>query len=169
MKKICLILCLCIISFGFTSCGTNTEKITMEKLENYTSIYKEKIKSIDESLVINESTLATQDGDYIKVYSIETQDRISFGVTLTVISEKTELLIEFSDASENWSIDNIALFAKFISKLSKSELQFDEVNTACNDICQTNEYRFNKNTRLFGDDYHSTLYYKEQLTIDMNF
>lgn len=58
------------------------------KLENYTSIYKEKIKSIDESLVINESTLAAQDGDYIKVYSIETQDRISLGVTLTVISEK---------------------------------------------------------------------------------
>ena len=169
MKKICLILCLCIISWGSVSCGTNTEEITMENFENYTSFYKEEIKSIDESLVINESTLAAQDGDYIKVYSIETQDCVSFGVTLTAISEKkAELLIEFSDASENWSVDNIVLFAKFISKLSKSELQFDEINTACYDIYQTNEYRFNKNTRLFWDDYRSTLYYLERFAIDID-
>lgn len=169
MKKICLMLCFCIISWVFTSCGTNTEEITMEKFESYASIYKEGINSIDESFVINESTLAAQDGDYIKVYSIETQDHISFGVTLTVISQKkAKLLIEFSDASENWSVDNIALFAKFISKLSKSELQLDEINTACNDICQSNEYRFNKNTRLFWDDYRSTLYYLEQFAIDIN-
>lgn len=141
----------------------------MEQFENFASIYKEEIKSIDESLFINESTLAAQNGDYIKVYSIETQDRVSFGVTLTVISEKkAELLIEFSDAGENWSADNIALFAKFISKLSKSELQFDEVNTACNDIYQANEYRFNKNTRLFWDDYRSFLYFSEKFTIDID-
>lgn len=169
MKKLCLILCLCIISWGLTSCGTNTEEISMEKFNNYASTYNEGIKSIDESLFINESTLAAQDGTYIKVYSIETQDRVSFGVTLTVISEKkAELLIEFSDAGENWSADNIALFAKFISKLSKSELQFDEVNTACNDIYQANEYRFNKNIRLFWDDYRSTLYYFERFAIDIN-
>ncbi len=88
MKKLCLILCLCIISWGLTSCGTNTEEISMEKFNNYASTYNEGIKSIDESLFINESPLAAQDGTYIKVYSIETQDRVSFGVTLTVISEK---------------------------------------------------------------------------------
>ena len=88
MKKICFILCLCIITWGFASCGTNTEVITMEEFKNYTSIYKEEIESIDESLVINESTLVTQDGNYITVYSIETHDHISFGVTLTLISEK---------------------------------------------------------------------------------
>lgn len=170
MKKICFILCLCIITWGFASCGTNTEVITMEEFKNYTSIYKEEIESIDESLVINESTLVAQDGNYITVFSIETQEHISFGVTLTLISEKkAELFIEFSDASENWSVDNVALFAKFISKLSKNELQFDEIKTVCNDICQANEHRFNKNTRLFWDDYHSTLYYSEKFAIDINF
>ena len=170
MKKICLILCLCIIGLFSASCGTDNKEITMEDFENYASTYKNKILAVDESLIIHESSLAAQNGDYIKVYSIETQDHISFGVTLTLISEKkAELFIQFSDASENWSEDNIALFAKFISKLSKNELQFDEIKTVCNDICQANEHRFNKNTRLFWDDYHSTLYYSEKFAIDINF
>ncbi len=169
MKKICLILCLCIIGFGFTSCDIDTEEITMEKFENFTSVYKEKIKSIDESLVINEFTLAAQNGDYIKVYSIETQEHISFGVTLTVITEKkAKLLIEFNDAGENWNVDNITLFAKFISKLSKCELQFDEVNAICNDTYQADGYRFNKNTKLYWNDYHSDLFYSEKFAIDIN-
>lgn len=169
MKKICLILCLCIIGFGFTSCDIDTEEVTMEKFENFTSVYKEKIKSIDESLVINEFTLAAQNGDYIKVYSIETQEHISFGVRITVITEKkAKLSIKFDNADENWSVDNVALFAKFISKLSKCELQFDEVNAICNDSYQTDGYRFNKNAQLYWNDYHSALIYSEKFAIDIN-
>ena len=169
MKKICLILCLCIIGFGFTSCDIDAGEVTMEKFENFTSVYKEKIKSIDESLVINETTHAAQNGDYIKVYTVETQERISFGVRITVITEKkAKLLIRFSNADEDWSVDNIALFAKFISKLSKCELQFDEVNAICNDIYQADGYRFNKNTKLYWNDYHSDLFYSEKFAIDIN-
>lgn len=169
MKKIYITLCLCIISLFSTACGTNNEEITMEKFENYSSSYKEKIQAVDEALVINESSLVAQNGDYIKVYSIETSNRTCFGVTLTVISEKrAKLLIEFNYADEDWRADNIALFAQFISKLSNCELQFGEVNTVCNNICQSDNYRFNKNARLFWDDYRSTLYYEEQLTIDIN-
>ena len=169
MKRICFILCLCIITLGFASCGTNTEEITMEDFENYASTYKNKILSVDESLVINESSLAAQNGDYIKVYSIETTDGMCYGVRLTVISaKKARLMIEFNCADENWSADNIALFANFINKLSKSELQFDEINTACNDMYQLNYHRFSKNAYLDWSDKRSTLYYREQLTIDMN-
>ena len=169
MKKFCLILCLCIITLGFASCVTNTEVITMEDFENYASTYKNKILSVDESLVINESSLAAQNGDYIKVYSIETTDGMCYGVTLTVISaKKARLMIEFNCADENWSAGNIALFANFISKLSKSELQFDEINTACNDMYQLNYHRFSKNAYLDWSDSRSTLYYREQFTIDMN-
>ena len=64
------------------------EVAELKTMRDATSIYKEEIEYIDESLVINESTLVTQDGNYITVYSIETQDHISFGVTLTLISEK---------------------------------------------------------------------------------
>ena len=169
MKKICLILCLCIIGLFSTSCDANNKEITMDKFENYASAYKNKIQSIDESLVINESSLATQTGSYIKVYSIETSSRTCYGITLTVISEKkAKLLIEFNYVNKDWSPDNITLFAHFISKLSSCELQFGEINAACNDICQSNNYRFNKNARLFWDDERSTLYYEEQLTINMN-
>ena len=77
-------------------------------------------------------------------------------------------MIDFNDADENWSVDNVALFAKFISKLSKCELQFDEVNAICNDIYQADGYRFNKNTQLYLDDYHSDLIYSEKFAIDIN-
>ena len=170
MKKVCLILCLCIIGLFSASCGADNKEITMESFENYMSTYKNIIQSVDESLVINESSLAAQDGDYIKVYSIETSEHTCYGVTLTVISaKKAKLLVEFNNANEDWSVDNIALFANFISKLSNCELQFSEIVAACNDICQSNNYRFNKNARLFWDDERSTLYYyEEQLTININ-
>lgn len=140
----------------------------MEKFENYASVYKNKIQSFDELLITHESTLFAQNGDYIKVYSIETPNHICFGVTLTVVSvKKAKLLIEFSDADEAWSDENCALFARFISKLSNCELQFDEINAACNSIGKLDEYKLNKNTRLFWDDYHSMLYYEEHITLDM--
>ena len=169
MKKICLMLCFCNISWVFTSCGINIKEITMEQFENFASIYKEEIKSIDESLFINESTLAAQNGDYIKVYSIETLDHICFAVRLTVFPQKkARLLITFYDASENWSADNIALYAKFISKLSKSELQFDKVHTACSKLYQAEEYRFNKNASLVWDESRSFLDFSEKFTIDID-
>lgn len=169
MKKICLILCLCIIGLFSASCGANNKEITMEDFENYASTYKNKILAVDESLIIHESSLAAQNGDYIKVYSIETTDGTCYGVTLTVISaKKARLLIEFNCADENWSADNIALFANFINKLSKSELQFDEINAACNDMYQLNYHRFSKNAYLDWSDKRSTLYYREQLTININ-
>ena len=169
MKKVCLILCLCIIGLFSASCGADNKEISMENFENYVSTYKNIIQSVDESLVINESSLAAQNGDYIKVYSIETSEHTCYGVTLIVISaKKARLMIEFHCADENWSADNIALFANFINKLSKSELQFDEINTACNDMYQLNYHRFSKNAYLDWSDKRSTLYYREQLTIDMN-
>lgn len=169
MKKFCLILCLCIIGLFYASCGATNKEITMEDFENYASTYKNKILAVDESLIIHESSLAAQNGDYIKVYSIETTDGMCYGVTLTVISaKKARLMIAFNCADENWSADNIALFANFINKLSKSELQFDEINTACNDMYQLNYHRFSKNAYLDWSDKRSTLYYREQLTIDMN-
>lgn len=169
MKKIVFILCLCIIGCFITSCGNNNKEITMENFEYYAYAYKSKIQSVDESLVINESSLAAQNGDYIKVYSIETSKHTCYGVTLTVISEKkAELLIQFNGADEDWSTDNITLFARFISKLSNCELQFDEINAACNDIYQSNDYRFNKNARFFWSDDRSILYYEERFTINMN-
>ena len=170
MKKVCLILCLCIIGLFSASCGADNKEITMEDFENYASTYKNKILSVDESLIIiHESSLAALDGDYIKVYSIETTDGSCYAVTLTVISaKKARLKIAFNCADENWSADNIALFANFINKLSKSELQFDEINTACNDMYQLNYHRFSKNAYLDWSDDHSILYYREQLTIDIS-
>ena len=169
MKKFCLILCLCIIGLFYASCGATNKEITMKDFENYASTYKNKIQSVDESLIINESSLAAQNGDYIKVYSIETTDGMCYGVTLTVISaKKARLMIEFNCADENWNADNIALFATFISELSSYELQFSEVNDACSEMHQSDYYRFNKNARLFWSDKRSTLYYEEQLNIDMN-
>lgn len=169
MKKTCLILCLCIICLFSASCGANNKEITMENFENYTATYKSKIQSVDESLVINESSLVAQNGDYIKVFSIETSNHTCYGVTLTVISEnKAELLIEFNYADKDWNADNITLFAHLISNLSSCELQLSEINSACNDISQSNNYRFNKNARLFWDDECSTLYYEEKLTINMS-
>ena len=169
MKKVCLILCLCIIVLLSTSCSANNQEITMENFENYVSTYKNKIQSVDESLVISESSLAAQNGDYIKVYSIETTDHTCYGVRLTVISKtKAKLLIEFNNADQEWSADNITLFAHFINILSSCDLQFDEIDAACNKMSQSNNHRFNRNTRLFWSDEHSTLYYEEQLTIDIS-
>ena len=77
-------------------------------------------------------------------------------------------MIELHWADENWNADNIALFATFISELSSYELQFSEVNDACSEMHQSDYHRFNKNARLFWSDKRWTLYYEEQLNIDMN-
>lgn len=169
MKKVCILMCFCIISLFFSSCANN-EEISMEKFNQFTATYKNKIQAIDTSLVIYEvSTLITRDGEYIKVFSIETSSKGCFGVRLTVTSaNRAKLLIEFNDANDNWTVENITLFAHFISELTNYEIYLPKIQTAIDTIQKSDGYRFDKNARLFWDDYHCMLYFEEKFRVDLS-
>lgn len=166
-KAISLLVCLCILCICFNACSNENQEVVMEKFEQQTVIYKNKIQDVDPSLEITESTHACQDGDHIVVFSVETRTKACFGVTLTVnSSKKAILLIEFNDAGDNWTADNLGLFASFISELTNYELPFYRINNAIDVMSESNYHRFSLNASLSWDDYHSTLYYTETFQID---
>ena len=169
MKKNFL-LCLCACCLLLTACGSSSKPMTEEQFEKYAATFKAKILAVDETLVIyDEISHAAQDGNYIKIYSIETKDKVCFGVTLTALSaEKAELLIDFTTAADSWNADNTAMFARLISGLSNANLQLDQIQSAVDSMAESDSYNFNKNAWLHWDDYHYTLYYDEDLSVDMN-
>ena len=160
-KTICILTCL-VLCLLFTSCNDLNGEISMEKFEEQVGIYKNKIENIDATLKINESIRICQDGDHIVMYSIETPTRACFGIRLTVISpKKSELCIQFDDANEYWTTDNINLFTSFISAFTNYGLQFDQTKTAVDSMLKSNHFRFNRKAYLSWNDYHSILYYTE--------
>lgn len=171
MKKICILLCLCILSLSLTSCIVSNEDVSTEVLENYASTYKEKMLALDPTLNIDESTLMAQNGDYVKTYSVSTSNAKSIGVWLTIISpKKAKLDIEVDAFKENWTSEYITLFVRFISELSNYNLQSDKVLDACERVYRSKEdYAFNMNARIsqYTTNDDVAFYYREEFRIDL--
>ena len=157
-----LIIWVCIFCLFLNSCSNAGQTVSAEKFEQQAAAYRERIRNADSSLEIHESAHICQDGEHIVVYSVYSPSEACFGVTLTVISpKKSKLLIEFTDADDNWSENNISLFASLIVELTNCEMTSLGIETAIESMTISDHYRFDSGSSLFWDDYHSTLYYTE--------
>lgn len=157
-----LIIWVCIFCLFLNSCSNAEQEVSVEKFEQQIAAYRERIQNADSSLEIHESAHICQDGEHIAVYSVYSPSEACFGVTLTVISpKKSKLLIEFTDADDNWSENNISLFASLIVELTNCEMTSLGIETAIESMTISDHYRFGSGSSLFWDDYHSTLYYTE--------
>lgn len=163
-KAFLIFLLFCSSCLFCTSCLNQKQEISVEQFEQQCLAYKTRIQNIDSSLKISTATHICQDGEHIVVYSIETISESCLGVTFTFISpDKTQILIEFNDAVNNWDDNNRNLLSTLIYQFTNNGFEIDEIEAVVDAMNDSDHYRFNSCSSLFWDDYHSTLYYTEAL------